>query len=196
MVELDLKVTGLDQLAQNLQAFTSEIQEKALNKMLVAGAQVVKKEMEAQAPRGHEVGAQRTSQGQKSDQHIGDSIVIKVESKPIGSEAEVYVGPSKRVSSKARWMEFGATAHAIVARMTRAMRKFGDAKKKVLASSDQVFGTHIQHPGVNPKPFMRPALDAAGPDAVNAMKASLAKSIKDATRRAAKKWAPARGPQK
>jgi HK97 gp10 family phage protein len=191
MVELDLKLTGLDQLAQNHQAFTTEIQEKALNKMLVAGAQPIAKEMAAQAPRAHDIGPRKLN-----DQHIGDSIVIKVESKPIASEAEVYVGPSKRVSSKARWMEFGATSHAIATALTRHMKKFGIKKKGVLASASQIFGTHVQHPGVNPKPFMRPALDAAGPDAVNAMKVSLAKSIKDATRRAAKKWAPARGPQK
>jgi HK97 gp10 family phage protein len=190
MFDFDLKVNGMDQLGQNLSAFTAEIQDKALEKMLLAGAQPIAKEMEAQAPREHDIGPRK-----HEDVHIADSIVIKVERKPIGSDAEVYVGPSKRVSWKANWIEFGAAAHAIVTAMTKKMSKFGIKQKKVLASSSQIFGTHVQHPGVHPKPFIRPALDAAGPDAIAAMKTSLAKSIKDATRRASKAYAPARGPK-
>jgi HK97 gp10 family phage protein len=190
MFNMDLKVEGLDQLAQNLTAFSADIQQNALNKMLLAGAKPIADEMAAQAPREHDIGPR-----QHADVHIADSIVIKVEHNPNGSEAEVYVGPSKRVSWKANWIEFGAAAHAIVTKMTRSMRKSGDKRKKVLASSSQVFGTHVQHPGLSPRPFIRPALDAAGKTAVDAMKQSLAKSMKDAIRRAAKKYAPARGPQ-
>jgi hypothetical protein len=36
MVDFDLKLNGMDQLGQNLQAFTKEIQDNALVKMLVA----------------------------------------------------------------------------------------------------------------------------------------------------------------
>jgi HK97 gp10 family phage protein len=190
MFDMDLKVEGLDQLAQNLSAFTAEIQDKALNTMLLAGAQPIAKEMAAQAPREHDIGPR-----QHADVHIADSIVIKLERKSIGSEAEVYVGPSKRVSWKANWIEFGAAAHAIVTKLTRSMRKAGDKRKKVLASSSQIFGTHVQHPGLSPRPFIRPALDTAGKDAVDAMKKSLAASMKNAIRRAAKKYVPARGPQ-
>jgi HK97 gp10 family phage protein len=189
MFDMDLKVEGLDQLGQNLTAFTKEIQDKALNKMLLAGAQPVADEMAAQAPREHDIGPR-----QKQDVHIADNIVIKVEPNPQGSEAEVYVGPGKRTAYKANWIEFGAAAHAIVTKLTRSMKKSGQGRKKVLASSSQVFGTHVEHPGLNPRPFIRPALNAASGKAVAAMKASLAKSMKDAIRRAAKKFVPARGP--
>jgi len=182
MFDLDLKVSGLDQLQQNLQQFSQEIQDKALNTMLVEGAKVIAVEMKVQAPRAHDIGPRK-----KNDKHIADSIVIKVEPKPIGSAAEVYVGPSKNVSSKARWQEFGVTAHAIVAKLTRRMIRMGIAAKKVLASSDQVFGTHVEHPGEQPRPFIRPALDAAGKDAVEAMKQSLIKSIANAAKRANRK---------
>lgn len=190
MVDFDLKLNGMDQLGKTLSAFTADIQQNALEKMLKAGAQPIADEMASQAPREHDIGPRR-----HDDVHIGDSIVIKVEHNPNGSDAEVYVGPSKRVSWKANWIEFGAHAHAIVTRMTRAMRKAGDKGKKVLASPSQIFGTHVQHPGVNPKPFIRPALDVAAPAAIEAMKKSLAKSIKDATRRVSKSYAPARGPK-
>jgi HK97 gp10 family phage protein len=182
MTDLDLQVSGLDQLQQNLQAFSQEIKQKALNSMLVAGAQPIAAEMRAQAPRAHDIGPR-----QKNEKHLAESIVIKVEPKPIGSAAEVYVGPSKNVSSKARWAELGVTAHAIVAKLTRRMMKMGVAAKKVLASSDQVFGTHVSHPGEQPRPFMRPALDVAGKEAVGAMKQSLIKSIAEAARRANRK---------
>jgi HK97 gp10 family phage protein len=182
MFDLDLNVTGIPQLQQNLQQFGQEIQDKGLNDMLVAGAKVIATEMKVQAPRAHDIGPRK-----KNDKHIADSIVIKVEPKPIGSAAEVYVGPSKNVSYKARWQEFGVTAHAIVAKLTRRMMKAGIAAKKVLASSDQVFGTHVEHPGEQPRPFMRPALDASGKDAVEAMKQSLIKSIAAATKRANRK---------
>jgi HK97 gp10 family phage protein len=189
-MDFDLKLNGMDQLGQNLQAFTKEIQDNALVKMLVAGAQPIADEMAAQAPREHDIGPRK-----HDFVHIADSIVIKVEPNPNGSEAEVYIGPSNRASWKANWIELGAAAHAIVAKLTRQMRKQGIARKKVLASADQIFGTHIEHPGVHPKPFIRPALDVGGKPAIQAMKDSLAKSIKSATRKVSKSYAPARGPK-
>lgn len=182
MFDLDLKVNGLDQLGQNLSAFTAEIQDKALEKMLVAAAQPIAKEMASQAPREHDIGPR-----QKQDVHIADNIVIKTEPNPQGSEAEVYVGPGKRTAYKANWIEFGAAAHAMVTRLARAMRKAGDRGKKVLASSSQIFGTHVKHPGISPRPFIRPALDAAAPAAIDAAKVSLAASVSDAAKRANKK---------
>jgi HK97 gp10 family phage protein len=184
-VDLNLNVQGLDQLEQNLKAFSADIQEKALNTALVEGARVIAAEMKAEAPRGHDIGPRA-----KTEQHVADSIVIKVEPKPIGSAAEVYVGPSKRVSSKARWLELGAAAHGIVARLTRSMRKRGEKAKKVLASPDHIFGTHVQHPGIRPRPFMRPALDVSAKDAIEAIANSLKKSIAAAARRANRKNKP------
>jgi hypothetical protein len=75
------------------------------------------------------------------------------------------------------------------------MKKSGKARKKVLASPSQIFGTHVEHPGLTPRPFIRPALDVAGTKAVEAFKKSLAQSMKTAIRNAAKKYVPARGPQ-
>jgi hypothetical protein len=146
--------------------------------------------MTARAPREQNVDPRK--QGRR---HLGDAMVIKVERKPIGSEAEAYVGPAKGFSSRARWQELGVAAHAIVNKLTKKMLRHGDSKKQVLASSDQVFGTHVAHPGESPRPFMRPALYASGPSAIQAMKESLAKSIKSATRKVSKSYAPARGPK-
>ncbi|HEY2361201.1 MAG TPA: HK97-gp10 family putative phage morphogenesis protein [Candidatus Angelobacter sp.] len=185
---IDLQLQGFDQLTQNLKAFANELQDTMLTNSLVAGAQEVKTEMQAQAPREKDVGPR-----QKGYQHIADNIVIKAEKNPNGSAAEVYVGPGKSTSYKARWIELGVTAHAIVARMTRQMRKQGIKSKKVLASADQIFGTHIEHPGLSPRPFMRPALQASAERAIAAMRDSLAKNLKAAIRKASKKFVPSRG---
>lgn len=187
---LEMQLTGFDDLDQNLKAFTVQVQDKLLSNALVAGAQEVKTEMQQQAPREHSIGPM-----QKADQHIADNIVIKVEKNPINSAAEVYVGPGKSTSYKARWIELGVTAHAIVARMTRQMRKQGIKAKRVLASPEQIFGTHIEHPGLSPRPFMRPALQAATQRAIAAIRDSLAKNLKTAIRREANKMTPARAPK-
>jgi HK97 gp10 family phage protein len=179
MVDIDLTTSGLPDLQDNLKAFATEIQQKLLTNSLVAGAQEVKGEMQAQAPRSHNIGPR-----QKSDQHIADDIVIKIEKNPIDSAAEVYVGPGKSVSSKARWIELGVTAHAIVTRLTKLMRKQGDTGKKILASSSQIFGTHVEHPGLSPRPFMRPALQASARKAITAMRDSLAAGISAAAKKA------------
>lgn len=175
---LTLNVSGLDQLNKNLQALAPELKKKALNNMLVAGGQVVAVEAAARAPRGHEIGPRL-----KAEQHVADSIRVQIEKHPIGSDAEVYVGPNKNATHKARWLELGTTAHAIVNQLTKRMMKWGIAGKKVLASPDQIFGTHVNHPGEQPRPFMRPALQAAGKDAIEAMKKSLAQSIQDAAKK-------------
>lgn len=181
MFDLNSKLQGVDQLQASLKALPPELAHKALSKSLMAGAQVIADEMSAEAPREKDIGPR-----QKNDQHLADAIVIKQEKNPVGSAAEVYVGPAKSVVAKARWIEYGAAAHAIVTKLTKAMRKFGQARKGVLASADQVFGSHVSHPGVHPKPFMRPAFAKAGPEAVAAISEALKPEIQAAAKKVKK----------
>jgi HK97 gp10 family phage protein len=48
----------------------------------------------------------------------------------------------------ARFIEFGASPHQIAL-----------LNKKLLSSNDIAYGGKVNHPGLTPKPFMRPALD-------------------------------------
>jgi HK97 gp10 family phage protein len=174
-MDLSANVTGLDQLMKNLAAIAPELEKKALNEALVAGGHVIADEMAAEAPRAHDIGPR-----QKADQHIADSINVQVEKNPVGAAAEVYVGPSKAVTHKARWQEFGVTAHAII---TKRAKKGLSAGPKVLASQDAIFGTHVSHPGEAPRPFMRPALAASGAAAIQRIKESLAGSLAAAAKK-------------
>jgi HK97 gp10 family phage protein len=182
MVDLSLNVQGLDQLNRNLQALGPELAKKALVDALKAGALPIAQEMQDRAPREEDIGPRR-----KNDKHLADTITIAVEKNPVGSAAEVYVGPGKSKSYLARWIELGVAVHAIAIKLTRAMRKAGVKAKKVLADGEgDFFGTHINHPGFQPKPFMRPALDARAKDAIEAARVSLVEGVAAAARKVRK----------
>jgi HK97 gp10 family phage protein len=165
-MDITIEVKGLDQLEKNLQALPIELASKALVDSLVAGGNVLAVAMAALVPVGE------THDGF----HIANEIVVQVEKHPVGSAAEVYVGPSKRVAYRARWQEFGTAAHAITIK-----------RKKVLAGKTDVFGTKVEHPGERPRPFMRTALQAAGAEAVEAIKVKLADGIQKAAAKVNKK---------
>jgi HK97 gp10 family phage protein len=158
---LDLEVKGGDELYASLRQLPIELQATELTQALKAAGVVLADEMSAEAPREADIGPRKNV-----EQHIADSIVVQVEKNPTGSAAEVYVGPSKSVAWRARFLELGTTVHAIIVK-----------RKKVLASPDAIFGSKAQHPGIKPVPFMRRSLDTAGPDAIEAFRKSLAEGI-------------------
>jgi HK97 gp10 family phage protein len=162
MVDIDLTVSGGDQLYSSMSQFPIELQVKELQDALKNGAgQVLADEMEATAPRSQDIGPRP-----KADQHTADNIVVAVEKHPIGSAAEVYVGPSSAISWRVRFIELGTTVHAIVIK-----------RKKALASATDVFGKKVNHPGNKPNPFMRRALDSKGQAAIDAFRQMLADGI-------------------
>lgn len=168
MLNIDIK--GLDQLGDALMKLPTEIAQKELTNALLAGGQVVADEMSAQAPRAADIGPRP-----KNDPHIADSIVVQAEKKVIGSAAEVYVGPNSAVGWRARFIELGTTAHAIIKK-----------RKKVLSDGISIFGTKVQHPGERPKPFMRSSLAVSANDALKAIKEKLAEGIQRAAKRVKK----------
>jgi HK97 gp10 family phage protein len=176
---IDLTVQGGDQLYATMRQLPIELQVSELSNALKAAGFVIGDEMAAEAPREKDIGP-RT----KTDQHLSDSIAVQVEKNPKGSAAEVYVGPNSKIAWRAKFIELGAAAHAIINSRKR--------KKKVLASADQVFGEKINHPGVRPFPFMRRALDTAGPAAIEEFRKTLAKGLARVVKRISKSYAPAR----
>jgi HK97 gp10 family phage protein len=162
-----IEIQGLDQLSANLQALAPELKKKALVDALKAGAEVIATAMEEEAPRSSE-----------DEDHLADNIAIQVEKNPIGSAAEVYVGPNKKIAWRARFVEFGTAAHAIVAKRAKAL-----ADK----SRDKFFGRKVKHPITNPKPFMRIALQSSEGDALEAIQTSLAASLEQAAKNISRK---------
>jgi len=60
------------------------------------------------------------------------------------------------------FVEFGVKPHKIETKKTTGRgrrRRAIDNAKKVLSDGNAIFGTKVNHPGVDKKPFMRPALD-------------------------------------
>lgn len=166
MFEVTLNVEGLDQLGKNLEALPAALAVKVLQDAMLAGGEVIAEKMEENAPRAHDIGPR-----QKGQQHIADDIQVQQEKKPIGSAAEVYVGPGKATAYRARWQEFGTASHAI-----RAKR----AKMLADLAANEVFGSAVSHPGEPPRPFMRTALESAGGAAIEKIKETLAAGLADA----------------
>lgn len=53
---------------------------------------------------------------------------------------------------KAKWIEFGTAPHKIKAKI-----------RKVLGTDTDIFGKEVMNPGMPPRPFLKPALEAARP---------------------------------
>ncbi len=82
-----------------------------------------------------------------------------------------------------RFLEYGTERHPITARRQRISQRTGRRTRSrrgalVLASGGQVFGPFVQHPGIRPRPFVRPATDQARPK----MTRGLIKQLKNAAR--------------
>ena len=143
-------VKGLAELQQALNQVPAKIEANILRAALRAGAKVVQEEVKAQVP----VKSGTLRRGIKiSTARRGGKVTAKV--KATGKHAHI-----------APWLEYGTAAHRIV------------AKGKGLALFGGGFAKVVQHPGLPPRPFMRPALDARAAQAVlatgNAIKKRLA----------------------
>ena len=161
-MDVTVSVKGLDDLDKALSALPGELARHALGNALMSGGEVIAEEMRAEVPRA----------ASHDGFHLQDEIRVQQEKKPIDSAAEVYVGPSQRVAYRARWQEFGTTTHAIAIK-----------RKKVLASTDSIFGRKVTHPGQSPRPFMRTALQAKGSQAIDAIAQTLREEIPKAAKK-------------
>ncbi len=95
-------------------------------------------------------------------------IKTKVRSDPGQVVAKVFVD-GKWARSLAVWSEYGTSPHFIsVDDSQRGGRSVNRINKNVLVINGQPVGTTVFHPGARPHPFLRPALDIKGVEAVAA----------------------------
>jgi len=80
---------------------------------------------------------------------------LKVGTRSRGGKVTSYVKAGGPHGYLARWIEYGVRAHNIA------------AKKSGWLSFMNVFAKEVAHPGIAPRPFLRPALDRSGTAAVN-----------------------------
>lgn len=172
MATSGVKVTGLKELAQFMQQLPEKLQKNVMRGALRAGAKV----LEAEAKKSVAV----------EDGDLRESIRISTR-----NQKGVVTASVKSDDFKAHWIEYGTAAHWIsVDEGVRPTRKTRRGEKviglktlnKMLARGSLQIGGHfvgqsVHHPGSKAKPFMRPALDNKGQEAIvaagNYMKARL-----------------------
>jgi|VirMetMinimDraft_7_1064189.scaffolds.fasta_scaffold37040_4 HK97 gp10 family phage protein len=145
----NVRVKGLSELNAALQTLPAKIEANVLRSAMRAGANVIKDEAKANVP----VATGTLKAGIKvSTSNRRGTVTAKV--KTTGKHAYI-----------AKWLEYGTAAHRIV------------SKGKGLNIGGVVVRS-VDHPGISPRPFLRPALDSKAQQAVvavgNAIKKRLA----------------------
>lgn len=160
-----MQVSGLRELERRLQEFPPQLQKRALDAALRAGGKDVVEEIQRRAADDPVIAhALRIRQQRKRRRTSGSHLVI---------------GFLRRTGAgmRAAWREFGTSPHTIIAR---------DAKVLAEGGAGAVFGRTVSHPGQPPRPFIRPALEAAGPRAVEIIRKRLAAYVERQHKRLAR----------
>jgi HK97 gp10 family phage protein len=175
----DEAIKGGKELDAFLQSLPVKVEKNILRSALRQGANVIRTEAKALVP-------VKTGMLYKS---IRVSVRYKRGRVTASIKAGGTGGPYKTVESRpdgsvkityndayyARFVEFGTKPHYVRSEKTKAMMlvpnkvaSSGFAKRLVITSE-----TGKMHPGANPKPFMRPALDASSGSAIEAIVAQI-----------------------
>jgi HK97 gp10 family phage protein len=149
----------MDAIGKAIAEFPLLVQQNAAKRAMRQGANVLRDEARLRAPKrsGKLAASIKTSVSMR-----GMLVVAKVRLR--GEHA--YLG---------RFIEYGVAAHFISAGAKKGgtIRVSGGGEHEAMKlGSDYVTGT-ILHPGFAPRPFMRPALEAKGTEAAEAVRQSL-----------------------
>jgi len=152
--KIDWKVEGISELTDVLRALGVDLR-KMLPDAVFEGALVIEAAARRDAPGPH---------------------VYAVMEKRKGDVVAAAVGPDRKHWDYA-FAEFGAKPHVI-------RPKRGSGKRAVAfgAGDSQVVRGEVHHPGVPERPFLRPAIDEHGDEAVRAMGKVLVQAIMKAVR--------------
>lgn len=141
MAELHIK--GLAELHKALQRLPEELEKKVLRNALGAGARVMKSAAQDRVP--VDSGALRKS------------IRVATSARKGRWRLKANIVAGNKEAFYAHMVEFGSAKHMI---------RVGKAKKALFFGG--VMREQVEHPGADPHPFMRPALDASSEAAVQA----------------------------
>lgn len=175
---IDIDLTGFKELDRKLAELPNAVAGRQLSSGLRAGANVIAADARARVPRGV-MGPKRRGG------HLADQIVVRIDRK-----ARMRSGMAMGIGFlKDGWygllVELGTAAHVIrghrkagVSQGRQTVKKRGqqftaieNADRGVLADASRgvFFGKTVHHPGAQPKPFLRPALDAKGAEAIRTL---------------------------
>ena len=160
MASNDLTMTGARELDEALKTLSSKIQKNIMKSALRAGANVFRNEIKANAP----VGPANSENARLYGGYAGalrDSVRTSVSVDKSGRiSASVKVGGKTKKGADvfyAHFLEFGTTAHVIKAKENGSLH-IGNS-----------FPKSVNHPGIRPHPFVRPAFDGKAPQAIAAV---------------------------
>jgi HK97 gp10 family phage protein len=141
-------------LAVGFQKLEGELSLSQLKKIARKAAEIIKADMKQRAPR--------------DEGKLAESIMTSVKSDSTIDQVVVDVGPSKKTSWRAHFLEFGVRPHLLKTKTARVM---------VNRATGEVFGATANHPGFPAKPFIRPAIDEKGDDAAKLFAEEIHKAI-------------------
>lgn len=153
MMSSYVNIQGGKELAAFLQALPLKVEKNIMRSALRAGAGIIAKEAKQNVP--------------VQNGELRKSIRTGSNAKKGKVEATVKVGSKKVWYS--RFVEYGTAPHMIKAGKNKPnLVFFGKSGKRVVTQQ-------VAHPGAKAKPFMRPAFDTKGDEAV----AAVAKRIRE-----------------
>lgn len=158
MARVGFEIDGLDEVLANLQQLPSAVEYNAVRGGLVAGCEVIaQRARETLQANGSVSPPSATAQRYGAMQ---GQLMRSIKVLPLNGSNKGWVNCKVSAGSKiayyARWVEFGTAPHQIKSMFGKIL-DFGGTFRQV-----------IDHPGARAKPFMRPALDGARSDAVEA----------------------------
>lgn len=153
-----MRVKGGAELAKFLDQLPRDLQQKVMRRAILRAANVIRDEARVRAPK-------KTGRLAKS---------IKTTTRSRGTEVRGIVRLRGKNSYLGLWMEYGTAPHYIGKAgglsgrlLTKKANREGTLGQKKLQINGQ-FVSVVFHPGVRPRPFMRPALQAKSKEAIQA----------------------------
>lgn len=163
----DEAISGGRQLDELLRALPDKMQKNINRAGLRAGAVVLREEVKRNVP--VDSGDLRNS--------------VRVTSRARNGQVSVSVKAGNSIAYYARFVEYGTRPHLIAVddRDRGINRRTGrqisittiNRQRRSLSIAGNLIGPSVQHNGARPKPFMRPAVDAKLPEAIQAITAKI-----------------------
>lgn len=172
-----VKVTGGKELARNLSRLKAATRLEELERIGLKAAEPIRAMAARLAPNDP-----------NTPKSLGETIVASTDRKagraltttprPKPTTAQVWVGPTKEGYPEAMMGEFGAAPHKIEARSTN-----DDGRLSFTDDGNRVTPDVVNHPGVDPQPYMAPAWEHMGPEALNIIRREIRTNIEAEARK-------------
>lgn len=162
-----VEIKGLDEIEKRLQALPEKIRRKYIRTALKEGSDLILEEARSKVKRSQVMRHPKAG-------HLADAIVSRIS---VGmNSASARVGVDYKKVSTGHLVEFGTKPHQVGLKVKSGPRK---GQRRIIRFSDGTFRFAIseQHPGARKQPFMRPAYDAKGDEALNIMLTMLAQAV-------------------